>query len=332
MAFRVRARLSGALIPVLAVAAGACGRPPLGPPTPIPAADYGSTIVDRKCARAVACGQMPDMASCVASMSTDFSQFFDEVSAGRLIYDGAAAAQCFAATSLVGVPCTMTAQAAVPNDPSCAHIFTGAQAEGDPCGQPDECVSATCNIDPLTDCSGTPVCCTGTCAPPGPAAAAPVAVGGDCSAAGSSCVAGAFCSTLTALCVARLAVGQPCDATMDRYCSIGLTCGPAASGTQPVCLAPPAEGESCATLMPCDGLDDYCDPLARKCLRKVVPGGFCQTGACCVDYARWDGGTTCVADAKLGDPCELSMPPFCLGSLDCTHGFCELPLTSLVCP
>lgn len=334
MAFRLRARVPIALILALAVLAGACGSRPLGPPTPIPMDQYVSTLVHDKCARAVACGQMPDVASCVASMPVDLSQYFDAVNAGRMTYDPAAAAQCLESTSFAGVACTMTAQAAVPNDPSCAHIFNPAQAAGDPCGQSNECITATCIIDPQTDCIGTPACCTGVCGPAGPAAPAPLPDGADCSAAGSSCVAGSFCSASTGLCVARLAVGQPCDATMDRYCSIGLTCGPDASGAQPVCLAPPAEGQSCATLMPCDALDDYCDPLVSKCLRKVAPGGFCQTGACCVDYARWNGGTTCVADAKLGESCNLIMPPFCLGSLECTHGFCE-PLTSSsapVCP
>ena len=326
-----RAPLPVALILALAGAAGACGSRPLsGPPTAIRMGDYVSTLVNNKCARAVACGQMPDMASCVASMPTDLSQFFNAVNAGKITYDPAAAAQCLATTSLAGVACTMTAQQAVPNDPSCAHMFNGTQAEGGPCGQTDECTTANCIINPLTDC-GTPGCCTGTC---GPAAAPPLPVGGDCSAAGSSCVAGAYCSASTGLCVAHLAVGQPCDATMDRFCAIGLTCGTAASGAQQVCLAPPAEGETCATLRPCDALDDYCDPIVWKCLRKIGVGGACPSGAGCVDYARCNGGTTCVADAKVGESCSLSGLPWCLGSLQCTDGFCALlpSTTAPVCP
>jgi len=333
-----RAPLSLAL--ALAVLAGACGGRPLpGPGAPIPLDGYVPALVNRKCARAVACRQMPDMATCLATASIDLSQFIDAVNAGKIIYDGAAAATCFAATSLVGVACTTTAQQAVPNDPSCAHIFNGTVAEGGPCSQPDECVSASCNLDVVTGCSGTPGCCTGACAPTAPAASAPLPVGADCSAAGLSCVAGAFCSASTALCVANVTVGQPCDNATEKFCGPGLTCLPAPGGTQQVCLAPPAEGETCATGLPCDGLDDFCDPATRTCQPEIGVGGACPDGVGCVDYAQCDGRTrTCVENGQVGDSCSLSDGSLCLGSLQCTtegassDGRCAVPPPPIICP
>jgi hypothetical protein len=324
----------------LAVLAGACGGRPLpGSPAPIPLDGYVPALVNRKCARAVACRQMPDMATCLSTASIDLSQFIDAVNAGKIIYDGAAAATCFAATSLVGVACTTTAQQAVPNDPSCAHIFNGTVAEGGPCTQPDECVSASCNLDLVTGCSGTPGCCTGACAPTAPAASAPLPVGADCSAAGSSCVAGAFCSASTALCVANVTVGQPCDNATEKFCGPGLTCLPAPGGTQQVCLAPPAEGETCATGLPCDGLDDFCDPATRTCQPEIGVGGACPNGVGCVDYAQCDGRTrTCVENGQVGDSCSLSDGSLCLGSLQCTtegassDGRCAVPPPPIICP
>jgi len=327
----------------LAAVAGACGGRPLpGPPGPIPLDGYVPALINRKCARAVACRQMPDLATCLATTSIDLSQFTDAVNAGKIIYDGAAAATCFAATSLVGVACTMTAQEAVPNDPSCAHIFNGTVAEGGPCSQPDECVSGSCDLDVVTGCSGTAGCCTGACAavaPPAPPASAPLPIGGDCSAAGSSCVAGAFCSASTALCVALLAVGQPCDNAAEEFCRSGLTCSVPAGGTQQVCLARPAEGESCNGGVLCDVLDDFCDPATRTCQPEIGVGGACPNGVGCVDYAQCDGRTRkCLEDGQAGDSCSLRDGSLCLGSLECTtegasgDGRCALPPPQIVCP
>jgi hypothetical protein len=275
---------------------------------------------------------MPDMATCLAWTSIDLSQFVDAVNAGKIIYDGAAAATCFAATSLVGVACTMTAQRAVPNDPSCAHIFNGTLAEGAPCSQTDECASANCDIDVVTGCSGTPGCCTGACGPAAPVAAAPLPIGGDCSAVGSSCVAGAFCSASTALCVANVAVDQPCDSATEKFCGPGLTCSPPPGGTQPVCLAPAAEGETCSTTFLCDALDDFCDASTGKCRPKIAVGGACLSGVVCVDYAQCDGPTSkCVENGQAGDSCTRS-DPLCLGSLQCTSGRCAFPPPPVICP
>ena len=317
-----RARLALAL----ALLSGACSSRPIGPLAPIPLDGYVPALIAHNCARAVACRQMPDMATCLATTSADLSPLIDAVNAGKITYDGAAAATCFAATSPTLVACTMTAQWYAPEDPSCARIFIGTQAEGAACRTSNECASANCDTNDLTACSGTPtMCCAGTCGPV-TAAPAPLPIGSDCSAAGSSCVAGSFCSASRGLCVANVAVGQPCDLATEKYCGIGLTCGPAASGSQQVCLAHPAEGESCATLPTCDALDDYCDVATRKCLPKIAVGAACPNGIDCVDYAQCDGPTrTCVSNGKAGALCTLA-GPFCLGSLECTkNGLCELP-------
>lgn len=307
----------------LALFSSACSSRPIGPLAPIPPDGYVQALINRNCARAVACRQMPDMATCLATTSVDLSPLFAAVSAGKIIYDGAAVATCFAATSLASVACTISARRAVPDDPSCLRMFVGTQAEGAACSTSNECASANCDTNDLTACSGMPMCCAGTC---GPAAPAPLPIGSDCSAAGSSCVAGTFCSASRGLCVANVAVGQPCDPATEKFCGIGLTCGPAASGSQQVCLALPAEGESCATLLSCDALDDYCDGTTHTCVPRIAVGAACPNGVGCVDYAQCDGPTrTCVSYGKAGALCTLA-GPFCLGSLECTkNGLCELP-------
>jgi len=328
----MRLPAGGPLAVALALLAAGCGGRPI--PGPIPLDGYVPALIDHNCARAVACRQMPDMATCLATTWVDLSPLINAVSAGKTTYDGAAAAMCFEASSPALVACTMTAQWDAPEDPSCAHIFTGTEAAGAPCLTSNECASANCDTNDLTACTATPACCAGTCGPV-VAAVAPLPIGSDCSAAGSSCVAGAFCSAKSGLCVANVAVGQPCDATMDRFCGLGLTCGAAASGTQQVCLAHPAEGQSCATLATCDALDDYCDSATRKCVPKIAVGGACPNGIGCVDYAQCTGRTgKCVEDGNVGEGCTRSTPP-CLGALECTNnGLCELPgaTPAPVCP
>ena len=325
MLFPPRARLPVALAVALAFVSGACGGRPIGPPAPIPADGYVQALINHNCARAVACRQMPDMATCLATTSVDLSPLFAAVSAGKITYDGVAAAECFEAASLAPVPCTMPGPGL--DDPSCGQMFIGAQPEGAACSASDECASGNCNTNDLSACSGTTdMCCAGTCGPGAAAAAPPLPIGSDCSAAGSSCVAGAFCSASSGLCVANVAVGEPCDAATEKFCGRGLTCGPSASGSQQVCLALPAEGQSCATLPTCAALDDHCDPATRKCVPNIAVGGACPNGVGCVDYAQCDGRTgKCVEDGNVGDGCVRSGPP-CLGALECTtNGLCELP-------
>lgn len=107
----------------------------------------------------------------------------------------------------------------------------------------------------------------------------------------------------------------------------------AATGTQQVCLAPPAEGATCTTGNPCDGLADFCDPTTLKCVAEIAVGGACPSGVGCVDYATCDSvSATCVARGKAGEACDVNTP-FCLGSLQCTTaGLCALRAAAPICP
>lgn len=322
---RPEAHLAVAL--TVALLAGACGSGGGGSPAPIPMDGYVQAVINRNCARNVACGQTPDMATCVASSWLDLGQLFAAVSAGKTTYDGAAAAKCFAATSLVSVACTRSAHETTPTDPSCAQIFNGTLPEGAACSEADDCLSANCNT---TTCSGTPPCCTGTCAA---AAGAPLPIGGDCTAAGSSCVAGAYCQSPSALCVAYVAAGQPCNVNNDEICAAGLTCAPDATLTQQLCAVLPAEGESCVGTE-CNVLGDFCSTTTEICVPKIAVGGVCgPTGAGCVDYAYCDPGSqTCLARGKAGEACDVN-DYSCLGALQCTPaGICALPAPAATCP
>jgi hypothetical protein len=307
----------------LALLCGACGGSGSGGgSTGVPIDDYVSALIDNNCAREVACGQMPDMATCVAATSIDLGQLFAAVKAGKTTYNGAAAATCLAASNLAQVACALTAQQAVPSDPSCAQVFTGRLPQEATCSAANDCLSNNCI---LTGCSGTPPCCTGTCAPP---ALSPVPVGGDCSAAFATCVTGAYCQVSTAICVSYVTAGQPCDVSL--VCAGGLVCG-LGDGSGQVCFPYPAEGESCG-YRPCDQLGDYCD-VTSICSPKIPLGGACPNGAGCVDYATCDPQSAiCVARGKAGEACDVGNFGYCLGSLQCTAGICTLPPPGPLCP
>jgi hypothetical protein len=56
--------------------------------------DFPAAAVDAGCSRAARCGLVPDKASCVAASNPDIGQLSADVTAGRVRYDGKAAAAC----------------------------------------------------------------------------------------------------------------------------------------------------------------------------------------------------------------------------------------------
>jgi hypothetical protein len=292
--------------------------------------DFASAFIDASCTRAVACGQVPDKATCVAANAlNDFDDFFASVRAGKTTYDGAAAAKCIATERAMGaaLPCTVTALPDL-QAPACLEIFKGTLANGAACSQGTQCLSAYCLVSSCGN--GTPACCVGSCAP-----FTRVPIGGDCDPSASLCVDGSYCRVTTHLCAAEIAAGQPCDiGTGDYFCQRGLDCQTDPSSGARACRRRPAEGEACSGV--CDALADFCEPSTMKCVPKIAAGGACSlSGGSCVDSARCDlASMTCVELGKAGEACDPQGPaPQCFLSLQCTAaGVCALPEPDPVCP
>lgn len=291
--------------------------------------DFPAAAVDAGCSRAARCGLVPDKASCVAASNPDIGQLSADVTAGRVRYDGKAAAACLDA--LRSLSCNYSDQGGQAELQACREVVSGAVAAGGVCYSGEECISGDCGGEL---CSGSG-CCPGVCSPSA-SSAGPVPIGSDCSQDIAGCVDGAFCSysSMPPICQAKAAAGQPCDASSgSEECVAGTYCV-ASSASTGTCGTPPAEGQTCYPVtsgIACDSSLDFCDEGTLKCIRKIPPGGACPWGVGCVDYAICSSTGMCVAKGRAGDACDETNGPGCLGSLYCYSGTCAFPPATPVC-
>src|SRR4051812_30092813 len=120
------------------------------------------------CTMQVACGDMPDKPTCLASVqldTTDFLTLKADIDSGKVHYDSAKAGACLAyAERLYGSACTRTALAAVDvmGSEACGEDFVGTVADGGACSSSFQCASAQCApTDPA--CLPSQQCCAGSC-------------------------------------------------------------------------------------------------------------------------------------------------------------------------
>ena len=281
--------------------------------------DFPAAATDAFCTYAARCGQMPDKATCKAAAGTDTGQLSADVTAGKIKYDGKAAAACFDAMRSASCNYSDPFNAGEPQ--VCKDVFKGTVADNGVCYSGSECVSGSCGGGV---CSGSG-CCAGTCSTSTSSAAA-IPIGGDCSGSGAACVSSAFCDYgTTATCTAKAAAGQSCDSSYaGTSCVAGAYCVANGPNTG-ICGKLPAEGQDCyptgtSYLHACDSMLDYCDSVSLKCVLKIAVGGDCSTGASCVAYATCDSTGHCVANPGAGDVCDDVNGPQCLGSLLCYSG------------
>lgn len=313
---------------VLALTAGCDGG---GSGGPVPIADLEARLLDASCGIQTRCAGFPDVATCKASLVSNTAHLVAGVNAGRIQYDGNAAAACIDIIGSLGCNLTDT-----PDNPpvACANTFKGSVLAGGTCYGNEECVSGECGN---MSCPSSGTCCSGTCEDGSPASN-PVPAGGDCSRAGVTCADGTRCmgsSDLGAVCTPGAALGEAC-ATSGMggiECLNHGVCLPSSSALGGTCAAPPAEGEACDTMTgQCNSSLDYCDPVAAKCVRKLGPGQPCPYGTGCVDYAVCASGT-CVQEKKLGEICDDGQTSaICMGVLQCEGGVCVQPELTGVCP
>ncbi|MGZ6092352.1 MAG: hypothetical protein ACXWUG_10055 [Polyangiales bacterium] len=233
-------------------------------------------------------------------------------------------------TSLTGnaiAGCAAAAKTASCNDlldnklPEACLPKAGGLADGQACGDDNQCKSAFCGFN-----DGSKICGVCTAAPGAGAACAD----------GSKCGPGLKCST-SKKCAAAVAAGGACDA--DKPCGVGSTC---VSGT---CAKWLGEGASCTsgTTADCDTFQSlFC--LNNKCVKfnfTADAGGVCgaevdmaskmvtsvtactKKGTCKnIDMKTFKG--TCAAAAADGAACGGTNGD-CIPPAVCVDSVCKLP-------
>jgi hypothetical protein len=297
---------------------------------PIPLGEVKARALAAICEHETRCGSFPSVAACRASLFSTTDQLVASVNAGRIKYDGNAAAACLDTLRATG--CNRTDEPEAWELP-CLATFKGVLAAGATCYIDEECVTGSCDS---SSCASASACCAGTCEDL-PVVPNPVPAGGECSGPNAVCAQGTYCSysAPTPVCTVGPAPGQACDPAeiTSGQCLDHNECVASGSALGGTCTAPPAEGESCAPDgSACNSSLDYCDPVAEKCVRKLAPGMPCSTDVECVDYASCVSGA-CFPLSQLGEPCDETISnPACLGALQCSSSACALPQLPPVCP
>jgi hypothetical protein len=314
---------------VLALSAATCGG---GSGRSVPLDDLAADLVNAECDSLVACGSVPDRATCLGSIRLDDAQFATmkaDIAAGTVAYDGRAAGACIDVFKSLA-SCKQTAVGDIGRrlDATCGKVFTGLLPAGSACFFDDECADrGTCGNQV---CSNH--CCAGTCV----ARPAPIPLGGDCGnpLPNQDCIEGTICAanaTGGGSCKTPLPAGARCG-PYDR-CALPYHCGgninlDTGEGN---CTAPPGQGQPCVNSDDCDDIRNACDPTTHVCISRVAGGGACATTDACVLYATCDG-TTCVAMPGPDASCDPLATTPCLLTLSCDATMhCSLPPAEAAC-
>ncbi len=322
---RMRAPLR---LAALALTLAACG----GGGNGIAFVDLEAAARTATCNYLVLCQNMPDQATCHATLRSQESFFPTmrvDIAAGRVAYNPTAARACIDALNSIS-SCTRTTFANVFGalESPCALVFSGTLPTGSACFFEEECTGS----DTCSKSCATSGCCEGTCV----AGPTPIPAGGDCSdPVTQSCADGTFCrqdpQTLALTCMRLLPPGASC--TSANACTDPYFCDSPDPSVQPgVCAAPAERGQSCKVSYLCNDLRDSCDTATNLCTANTPVGGSCATGSGqCVGYAECDG-STCLVRGRQGESCAEQGGPACLGSLECDATLhCTLPPLGLPC-
>lgn len=294
---------------VLCLAAAACGSGGGtggvggGVGNSVPYDQYTNQSYKVICAHYATCGIARSETSCTQyyetllgayATSAATSYYDDAIKAGKIAYDGAAAARCL--NGYANASCSLAALLAPSND--CASIYVGQVQVGSAC-RFGQCVpSAYCSADVDKVCPGTCkarvqaggtatsgvecaaglVLISGTCSqPPGEGAGcAPV------SGTPALCAPGLVCAADTKKCTKPRVSSATCSAT--EPCDTFYRC---VNGT---CTPPGDVGDDCATStsgLSCK-LELYCKGTGttRVCAERLGEGGSCTTGSDCLPTLR----------------------------------------------
>jgi hypothetical protein len=334
---------------VLVLVMSGCGNDSSGGPyTPIE--DLVAQYQAAQCTHLVACHEVSDQATCLATNLYNQTFFLDPqavqlVLSGKVRYDGGTVAACLA--DVAAQNCTINGLDKRRSFEQCIFdVFRGSVAAGGVCSDNTECISGSCN----NPCDQSSACCTGTCNPgTAPAPLTPIAIGATCppgTTGFDACVDGSYCDPSTEICTALKPVGTACNDA--SQCGDGLNCSfTTGSGT---CVAMPRMGEDCSATGTCGEEGTYCDlSTTHVCTAVKLVGGSCVSGGCstllfcdpqsqlCVTYPAV--GQSCSAGGRCNDVgaycnnseiCAMPGPNghACESQLDCASQFCD-PTTFL---
>jgi len=106
----------------------------------IPIDDLAARSLETICRHGIACDQYPDLAAC--DDATYFkTQLLADVHAGKVVYDGHAAAACLHLYEDFGCTSSEVARTLSDSRSSCDDATKGALASGATCAEDDECLS-----------------------------------------------------------------------------------------------------------------------------------------------------------------------------------------------
>ena len=278
------------------------------------------------CEGLVACGEYPDQATCSNSIAVfaDLDRLTGDIENGNVRYDSGAADDCLDAYDEFA-DCELKPASVLDElSDTCARVFVGSVAIGDPCNETVQCAGDAFCVRQCTE-----QCCAGTCVEIPLAATAEE---GEPCGDGIDCIESTFCSSNNQ-CVARPGPGESC-ANLSA-CAAGSVCNIDLFGNEPgTCVELKGEGEACdpTILFPdqrCLRFDNYCDKSDNTCKPRLSVGENCNEQSC-VAYAVCIEGT-CQALPKAGEACNPQGTTACLPSLQCIEGVCALP-EGLYCP
>lgn len=259
--------------------------------------DYVVEFSATFCARAVTCGNYPDVASCLKSGKSTLGQFTADVEAGLVTFDLQAGRDCL--EKVANSTCTAVAS------PECVDT-TGTVAIGGQCFRSYSCIGeARC------DGAATSTCTPGVCA-------AKAAAGEACLFDGE-CSSGLVCSFSEGTCAAPAGLDEDCS---DVSCVGDYSCG-----LDGFCAAYANTGTSCNSV-PCLQTRDFCDQ-EDLCSPRIEVGQNCAVGEC-VGYADCVVDI-CVARPGEGESCDDIDGASCLGNTSCENGLCVLPPSLQIC-
>jgi hypothetical protein len=268
-------------------------------PAPVPLPAWGTSAMDALCTWMVACRHVPDDAQCRRNLDPkqyDITLGTQAVAEGRIVYDGVAAARCFAAT--VGAPCAAVAL----GDPRCDEVFAGQVAAGGTCYTSKDCLGGGDCVDRVCD---ERQCCPGTCAAPEPPEPEPVRrpIGSTC-VTHADCVLEAHCGFDRVCAALPDRAGQPCVfgcAWGDLRCDLATL----------TCVAFRPLGEACGSDVDCDEAYAYCDGVCRAIpgpgeacdleRRRCIPTAWCDGEVC---QPRGEAGAACASDEHCVVGCD----------------------------
>lgn len=265
-------------------------------PSPVPQADVPTELAKALCARYFKCGAVKDEAACLRQ-STDglqLSTYEAQISAGKIIYDGAAARRCLDAFK-VGECLTFSFDEYGSGD--CDQVYTGQVKGGESCASTVECVKEDYCALTLTGSM-----CSGTCT-------LRVAEGGT---ADSSAQCAKDLVLYQGKCVAKLAEGAPCANTLPACdSSKGLYCN-----GELRCAKPQDVGQSC-------DMNSRCGPfytcIAGQCAKAL------DVDASCAGPANSVGGTLCKIDLYCESGAKVCKAPGGQGATCTSDSACNDP-------